>query len=396
MVRTKKKTGRWTAFQFPELRYDSYRLRSIAEMIQIITCIFYAIESGMYMPPVHLRHLILGLVIVVALIVIAWVSLVPPASSPPLVPEMTPVKVAYLPVVSNGPLFLAKEEGYFEKQGIHVEFEKFQSAAAALPALINGDIAVSGGGVSPSLVNAITKGVHVRIVADKGRNSPGSCNASGLVVRRDLYESGVITKPSDLKGKKIMAANDAAYRLSRILRMANLSKGDVETVTMDFASGAVALQNNAIDGADMTEPYLTQVLDDKTAVMLIPTSVCTPDYATPLFYGPAILDKDQDLGRRFMVAYLQGVRQYNLGKTERNMAILSNYTGLDQDLLKRSCWLPVDPTGNVPKKPVRDYLDWMYENNQTTQNPGDDQLYDMSYVTYANTVLQNTTNNGQT
>lgn len=366
----------------------------MADRIQIIKCLFYATESGEYMLPVHLRHLILALVIVLALIVTACVSSGPPASSTPLVPEMTTVKVAYLPVVSNGPLFLAKEERYFEKQGINVEFEKFQSAAAALPVLINGDIAVSGGGVSPSLVNAVAKGVHVRIVADKGRNSPDACNASGLVVRRDLYESGVITKPSDLKGKKIMAANDAAYRLSRILLMANLSKGDVETVTMDFASGAVALKNGAIDGADMTEPYLTQVLDDKTAVMLIPTSVCTPDYATPLFYGPAILDKNPELGRRFMVAYLQGVRQYNLGKTERNLEILSNYTGLDQDLLQRSCWLPVDPTGNVPKKPVRDYLDWMYENNQTSQNPGDDLLYDMSYVTYANNVLQNATNNG--
>ena len=345
------------------------------------------------MLPVHLRRIVPGLLIMLALIMAACVSSAPPVSSTTPVPEMTTVKVAYLPVVSNVPLFLAKEEGYFENQGITVEFEKFQSASAALPALVNGDIAVSGGGISPSLVNAIAKGVHVRIVADKGRNSPGACNASGLVVRRDLYERGIITKPSDLKGKKIMAANDAAYRLSRILQMANLSKSDVETVTMDFAAGVVALKNGAIDGADLTEPYLTKAFDNKTAVMLIPTSVCTPDYSTPLFYGPAILDKNPELGRRFMVAYLQGVRQYNLGKTERNMDILSNYTGLERNLLQRSCWLPIDPSGNVPKKPVRDFLDWMYENNQTTQNPGDDQLYDMSYVAYANGILQNKTDN---
>jgi NitT/TauT family transport system substrate-binding protein len=368
----------------------------MADRIQIIKCLFYATEPGDGMLPVHLRHLIPGLVIVLALIVAACVSPAPPASSTPPLPEMTTVRVAYLPVVSNGPLFLAKEEGYFEKQGINVEFEKFQSSAAALPALINGDIAVSGGGVSPSFVNVVAKGVHVRIVADKGRNSPGACNASGLVVRRDLYESGMITKPSDLRGKKIMAANDAAYRLSRILQMANLSKDDVQTATMDMPSGVIALKNGAIDGADLTEPYLTQALNDKTAVMLIPTSVITPDYATPLFYGPNILDKNPELGRRFMVAYLQGVRQYNLGKTERNLGILSNYTGLELDPLQRSCWLPVDPTGNVPKKPVREYLDWMYENNQTSQDPGDDQIYDMSYVTYANSILQNATNNGQT
>lgn len=339
------------------------------------------------------RILILGFLVLFALVLAACVSPAPSASPVSPTPALTTVKVAYLPVVSNGPLFMAKEEGYFAQQGIAVEFEKFQSAAAALPALLNGDIAVSGGGVSPSLVNAISKGVHVRIVADKGRNSPDACNASGLVIRRELAENGTITKPADLKGKKIMAANDAAYRVSRILRMGNLSKNDIESVTMDFASGAVALRNGAIDGADLTEPYLSQVLDDKTAVMFIPTSVCTPDYATPLFYGPAILDKDPELGRRFMVAYLQGVRQYNLGKTERNMEILSEYTHLDRDLLQRSCWLPIDPSGDLPKKPVRDYMDWMYDNNQTTQILDDDRVFDMSYVTYANSVLQNMSGN---
>ena len=74
------------------------------------------------------------------------------------VPEMTTVKVAYLPLISNAPLFIAKDEGYFTQQGINVEFEKFQSGAATLPALVNGDIAVSGGALSPGLFNAIAKG----------------------------------------------------------------------------------------------------------------------------------------------------------------------------------------------------------------------------------------------
>ncbi len=139
---------------------------------------------------IKFRILIPGLLLLLALAVTACVSPAPSASAATPTPALTTVKVAYLPVVSNGPLFLAKEEGYFEHQGINVEFEKFQSAAAALPALLNGDIAVSGGGVSPSLVNAISKGVHVRIVADKGRNSPDACNASGLVVRRELFETG--------------------------------------------------------------------------------------------------------------------------------------------------------------------------------------------------------------
>ena len=120
---------------------------------------------------------------------------------------MTTVKVAYLPLISNAPLFIAKDEGYFARQGINVEFEKFQSGAATLPALINGDIAVSGGALSPGLFNAIAKGAHVRIVADKGSAVPGSCTASGVVVRRDLAQDGKVTNVSDLKGRKVMASS---------------------------------------------------------------------------------------------------------------------------------------------------------------------------------------------
>lgn len=315
----------------------------------------------------------------------------PPGSPVQPAKVTTPVKVAYLPVVSNGPLFIAHEEGYFAHQGISVDFIKFQSASTALPALINGDIAVSGGSLSPSFVNAVINGAHIRIVADKGRNSPGPCNASGIMVRTDLVRSGEVIRASDLKGKKIMASSDQAYRTYRILSMGNLTTDDVELVNMDFPSGLLALTNGAIDAGDMTEPFVTKALEDNVAVMLFPTEIYSPDYPTPLYYGPELLDTHPDLGRRFMVAYLEGVRQYNLGKTERNLEILSNYTNLDKDLLKRSCWLPIDPSGDLPRRPVREYMDWMQQNGKISRTVSDDQLFDMRYVDYANSILGNVT-----
>jgi NitT/TauT family transport system substrate-binding protein len=214
------------------------------------------------------------------------------------------------------------------------------------------------------------------------------------MVRRDLVENGTVTKVSDLKGRKIMTSGDQAYRISRILKSGNLTPDDVTMVSMDFPSGVLALRNGAVDAADLTEPYVTQALDGKVAVMLFPTETFTPDYPTPLFYGSTFLDKDPELGRRFMVAYLQGVRKYNEGKTERNLAILGNYTHFDRELLNQSCWLPINQTGDPAKKPVRDYLDWLYANKQITQAPDDGQLFDLSYVTYANGVLANTPSNG--
>ena len=334
--------------------------------------------------------LLLGAVLVAT----ACVSSTPQTTQSPAVPPIKPltaVKVAYLPVISNGPLFIAQDEGYFARQGIAVEFVKFQSASAALPSLINGDIAVSGGALSPSLMNAMSSDIPVRIVADKGRNAPGSCNASGIMVRRDLLENGTVTKVADLKGRKVMTLSDQAYRISRILALGNLTSSDITMVSMDFPSGVVALRNGAVDAADMTEPYITQLEGDRVAVMLFPTEFSTPGYPTPLFYGPAFLDRDPELGRKFMVAYLEGARQYNQGKTERNIAILANYTHLDKDLLKRSCWLPVDPAGDLPAGPVHDYFTWTAANQKDIRVPADDQAFNRSFVEYANGVLANTT-----
>jgi NitT/TauT family transport system substrate-binding protein len=214
------------------------------------------------------------------------------------------------------------------------------------------------------------------------------------MVRRDLFEQGTVTKVSDLKGKKITSAEGQEYKLYRVLTMGNLTPDDVDVVSMDMAGGVIAIKNGAVDAIDTTEPFVTQLLDDKVAVMLVPTEVSSPDFPTPLYYGPAFLDKDPELGRRFMVAYLEGVRQYNLGKTERNIEVLSNYTHLDRDLLQRSCWVPIASDGDLPRQPVRDYIDWMYANKQISLNPDDDQVFDMSYVTYAHGVLQNMTGSG--
>lgn len=335
--------------------------------------------------------IITGLILLALAAIPACVSPAPQTSAVPPTTALTTVKVSYVPTISYGPLMIADAEGYFARQGIVVDFEKYPGDSAALPALINGDIAVSSATVKPSIINAIAKGAHIRIVADKGRNVPGyPCNASGLVVRRDLYESGALTGISDLKGKRIMLPSGEDYTSAQILQRGNLTPHDIDVVVLDFPSAVVALQNGAIDAALLSEPYITQALDSKAAVMLLPTEVYSPDYPHPILYGTAFLDKNPELGKRFMVAYLEGARQYNLGKTERNIEILSNYTHLDRDLLQRTCWMPVAPDGYQPHKPFRDQIDWAYANGQITTKPDDDQIFDTSFIDYANGVLANT------
>jgi ABC-type nitrate/sulfonate/bicarbonate transport system substrate-binding protein len=337
------------------------------------------------------RLLLLGLMLFAVVVVTACISQNPTNSTVPTTPALTTVKVAYLPIISNGPLFIAKEEGYFTQQGINVEFERSQSVAASLPLLISGDIAVSGGPLMPGLINSVAKGAHIRIVADKGRIAPGYCNSTALMVRKDLFDKGTIRRASDLKGLKFMAASDQNYGVYRALSLGNLTTNDVDLVNMDYPSGVIAFKNGAIDAGVLTEPYITQALNSNSAVVLVPAQDYYPDFPYLLYYGPAFLDKNPELGKKFMVAYLQGVHQYNAGKTERNIEILQNYTSLDQDLLRQSCWVKIEENGLVPERPVRDYMDWMFTNKQIPQKLNEDQLFDMSYVNYANGVIHNST-----
>mgnify|MGYP001110136889 FL=1 len=92
-----------------------------------------------------------------------------------------------------------------------------------------------------------------------------------------------------------------------------------------------------------------------------------------------------------MVAYLKGVRQYNEGKTEQNLVILSNYTRLDRKLLNKTCWVPITSNGTVKRQPVMEYVDWLHANKKINQKLGEDQLFDMSYATYASAIVKNMT-----
>jgi NitT/TauT family transport system substrate-binding protein len=241
------------------------------------------------------------------------------------------------------------------------------------------------------LFNAIAKDGHIRIVADKGSSVPGACVANGMVVRRDLSENGKVRDVSDLKGRKVMASSDQDYSIFLALALGNLTKDDIETVPLDYPSGIIALKNGAVDAAVLVEPYITQALDNGTAVLLVSANEYSPYMPNPLYYGPAFLDKDPELGRRFMVAYLKGVQQYNEGKTEHNLAILSNYTRLDQKLLNKTCWVPITNNGTVKRQPVLEYVDWLHTNKKINQKLGEDQLFDMSYATYASAIVKNMT-----
>lgn len=275
----------------------------------------------------------------------------------------TPLRVTVFPYLSFAPLYIAQAEGYFARNGLDVEFVRFQGNSESLPALLTGRIDVDAI-FTVGLLNAVAHGESVRVVANKGLLSPVTCQADGFMARAGLAER--LTDPSPEFLKTLTFGVDPtwvdSYFLDRALTRWGLSLDDVRTEYVpNPAARMAALASGALDVAFFSEPWISRVQESGDGLMWLPASAIVPDYSLGvLTFGPRLLASKQgkDSGVRFLRAYLQGIAQLNKGKTPRNIEILAEATQLDAQELARICWPSFDARGQVNAAAIGDYSAW--------------------------------------
>jgi NitT/TauT family transport system substrate-binding protein len=228
--------------------------------------------------------------------------------------ELEPVRVGINGVISDAPLFIAAQRGFFRAQGIAAAFISFDTGPNMVAPLGTGALEVGAGASSAGLFNAAAHGIVVKIVADKASTPPGP-SYMPLLVRKDLVESGRVRRFADLKGLKIAEAGrggSPGSTLDQILRHGGLAYDDVEHVpNLGYPQHVVALANRAIDGSITTEPSATEAVEAGYAVRFSDGGAYPNQEVAVLLYGGDFIAKRRATGERFMIAYLQGVRVYN-------------------------------------------------------------------------------------
>ncbi len=273
----------------------------------------------------------------------------PAAAAPPASPAApTAVRVGTIAAINDAGLYLAQERGYFAAEGLAVELVPFRASAEMIPLLGSGQLEVGSGAAIPSIFNAIARGVPLRIVADKG-SYLGSC-ALALVVRRELADQ--VRGVGDLAGRKVAVVNlNVATHLDllKALDAAGVPASEVEVVPMPFPDMNVALANGAIDGALLTEPFVTEGLERG----LLSQVACGEDlnpgrqYAM-LVFAPHFAEGARAAGERLLVAYLRGVRDYvdamrkGIGQ-EEVIDVLVRHAPADREVYRRMRPIDLDP-----------------------------------------------------
>lgn len=127
------------------------------------------------------------------------------ASTPAAAAEK--VRIGYLPVTGHAKFFVAKEQGFFEKEGLDVELLEFQNSADGINALKAAKIDVGAFGTTAPLVH-IAKGTDLRII--------GGIMGEDAAIVTTPANAGKIKAIADLRGKKIatvrLASGDAVLR----------------------------------------------------------------------------------------------------------------------------------------------------------------------------------------
>ncbi len=305
-------------------------------------------------------------------------------------PAPDKLKLISLPLLSWAPLHIAAEEGYFAEQNLEVEFIRLTRNSEALPALAQGDVDIGAGLLTAGLMNLIAGGARIRIVADKGHLAADGCSQNAILVRRSLVEAGVLDDPAQLRGLRIETNPllPEAFYTDLALQEVGLTLDDLEILTLPPSAEAEALASGSIDVTVAAEPDITRLLLTGEAVIWRSVERVIPDTQwASVIYGRSLLDERPEVGERFMVAYLKAVRQYNEGKTPRNLEILIRRTGLDEELLRSACWPPIRNDGRVDAGSLLGYQEWAVSRGIADRVLTTDELADHRFVDHANAIL---------
>lgn len=309
----------------------------------------------------------------------------------PLAPLNKPAKVVIAEdgSASGAGFYIAKEKGYFADYNIEVEFATFGNSDEMLPAVAAGEVDVAGGISSASFFNSIAQGIDVRFIADKGHNIKGNSYFT-FVIRKDLQDE--IKSYEDFKGKKIAVSTKNAvddYIFQQMLEHAGLTRDDVEFVLMsDFGNMMAALGNKQIDAALQIEPLIAQGIANDIHVRFGDATDYAPKAQIAMVLGsPKFLGERREVAKRFMAAYLKGVRDYNdafvkeTGNKDEIIDIMIKHTATkDREVWKSIGVTGLDPNGAMFTEDIKNQYEFYKKNGAISSELNFDKILDTSLI----------------
>ncbi len=307
-----------------------------------------------------------------------------------------PIRMGYLGVSSDAGIFIALDKGYFKEQGLDLSLERFGVGADQMALLGSGRLDIASGAPSPTLFNAIVRGLPVVVVADKGSLRTGF-GFNVLVVRKALVDAGQFKTLSDLRGRVLGSASPVSivnFEIFLALKKGGLTPKDVTIEYVEFADQPAAMANGKLDAAVMVEPFATAAESRGIGKIVMPLDQILPNFQTAvIYYNTQWARQHPEDAQRWMIAYVRALRYYNDALRNRQVrddviAIMAAHTPIkDRAVWDRMIWPGLHPDGTVAVRTMLDYERWLMNEHQITAFVTPSRFMDLSYVEHAVAAL---------
>jgi NitT/TauT family transport system substrate-binding protein len=187
-----------------------------------------------------------------------------------------PVKIRYSIWVGYGPLFIAKEKGYFAEEKVEVELVNIEDPKEGFVALAAGRLHGVVSTVDTMVLYLKTGKEYQYVLA-----LDDSAGGDGIVARKEIKSL------KDLKGKKV-AVNEGSvsqFFLNVLLKEAGMTQKDLDVVNMKQGDAGAAFVAEKVDAAVTWEPWLTKSKNVPHGHILVDSSK-TPGLITDVLIFP--------------------------------------------------------------------------------------------------------------
>lgn len=239
--------------------------------------------------------------------------------------EQSPIRVAFGTWVGFGAVLVAQEMGFYEAEGIEVDFQLIDEAAARRAALAAGQADVVGTTLDDVVVTA-SQGISVQafLAADE------SFGADGVVATKEIESL------RDLSGKKVAVQPGFVnhFFLLYLLDLEGIDSSELSVQPMEPDAAGLAFLAGQVEAAVTWEPHLSAAKSRPDSHLLASTR--NPEargvIADVFLARPKFLEENQRRARSFVIGTMKGQEFWKERPTEAN-EIIGRVLKLDAELV---------------------------------------------------------------
>lgn len=247
---------------------------------------------------------------------------------------VTTVKVGLIPIVDVAPLYLGQKQGFFEKQGLKLEFTTAQGGAAIVPGVASGQFQFGFSNVT-SLMVAQSNGVPVKAVANGIASTGVAGKDFGALM---VMKGSPLKSPKELEGKKVAIntlknINETAVRES--VRKAGGDPDKVNFVELAFDQMPAALDQGQIDAAMVVEPATATIKSQDGVEIASPLVDVAPNLTVAMYFASTqYAQQNPEVVKKFQDATAESLAYADAHPDEARQ-IITTYTKIPADVLAK-------------------------------------------------------------